>query len=128
MKTMAKFIIFLDRLVNYYLYFVVMACFLSLVPNINPDYPLFNFIFKAAGFYLIPTFWGIIFSPAIVMICLVLISTGLHKIYYKYYDQNEPQVVVMTPEEFIKKVQEKNLESNIQTSLEEEEDKQDDSN
>ena len=41
---MAKVIIFLDRLVNYYLYFVVMACFLSLVPNINPDYPLFDFI------------------------------------------------------------------------------------
>jgi len=125
---MAKFIIFLDRLINYYLYFVVMACFLSLVPNINPDYPLFNFIFKAAGFYLIPSFWGIIFSPAVVMICLALISAGLHKIYYKYYAKDEPQIIVMSPEEFMKKVQEKNLENDIITSPEEKEDKEDDSN
>lgn len=125
---MAKFIIFLDRLVNYYLYFVVMACFLSLVPNINPDYPLFDFIFKAAGFYLIPTFWGIIFSPAVMMVCLALLSAGLHKIYNKYYAKDEPQVLVMSPEEFIKKVQEKNLESNIITSPEEKEEKEDDSN
>jgi len=125
---MAKFIIFLDRLVNYYLYFVVMACFLSLVPNINPDYPLFDFIFKAAGFYLIPSFWGIIFSPAVVMICLALISAGLHKIYYKYYAKDEPQIIVMSPEEFMKKVQEKNLENDIITSPEEKEDKEDDSN
>jgi uncharacterized protein YggT (Ycf19 family) len=125
---MAKFIIFLDRLINYYLYFVVMACFLSLVPNINPDYPLFDFIFKAAGFYLIPSFWGIIFSPAVVMICLALISAGLHKIYYKYYAKDEPQIIVMSPEEFMKKVQEKNLENDIITSPEEKEDKEDDSN
>ncbi len=124
---MAKFIIFLDRLINYYLYFVVMACFLSLVPNINPDYPLFDFIFKAAGFYLIPSFWGIIFSPAVVMICLALISAGLHKIYYKYYAKDEPQIIVMSPEEFMKKVQEKNLENDIITSPEEKEDKEDDS-
>ena len=71
---MARFIIFLDRLINYYLYFVVMACFLSLVPNINPDYPLFNFIFKAAGFYIVPAIFGFIVSPVLVMISLALIS------------------------------------------------------
>ena len=51
-----------------------MACFLSLVPNINPDYPLFNFIFKAAGFYIIPTIYGFIISPVLIMISLALIS------------------------------------------------------
>ncbi|MBR1460141.1 YggT family protein [bacterium] len=124
---MARFIIFLDRLVNYYLYFIVMACFLSLVPNINPDYPLFNFIFKAAGFYIIPTIFGFIISPVLIMISLALISSGLHKIYYKYYAKDEPQIIVMSPEEFIKKVQEENVESNIQSSLEEKENKKDDS-
>ena len=29
-----------------YMYYVLGACMLSWVPNINPDYPLFNFIFK----------------------------------------------------------------------------------
>ena len=124
---MARFIIFLDRLVNYYLYFIVMACFLSLVPNINPDYPLFNFIFKAAGFYIIPTIFGFLISPVLIMISLALISSGLHKIYYKYYAKDEPQIIVMSPEEFIKKVQEENVESNIQSSLEEKENKKDDS-
>ena len=116
---MAKFIIFLDRIVNYYLYFVVMACFLSLVPNINPNYPLFDFIFKAAGFYLIPGIIGITFSPAIIMITLALISAGLHKIYEKYYAKDEPKILVMSPEDFIKKIQEESNE--IETIIEESE-------
>ena len=127
-KIMAKFIIFLDRLVNYYLYFVVMACFLSWIPNINPNYPLFDFIFKAAGFYLFPPFLGIIYSPAIIMVILALITTGLHKIYDKYYAKNEPPILVMSPEEFIKKIQEQNMEKNIQTISEEKEEKEDDCN
>ena len=62
------------------------------------------------------------------MICLVLISTGLHKIYEKYYASKEPQILVMSPEEFIKKVQEGEIESDIQTlSEEEKEDNNDDS-
>ena len=102
---MAKFIVFLDRLVNLYLYFVVMACFLSLVPNINPNYPLFDFIFKAAGFYLLPGVIGITFSPAVVMIVLALISAGLRRIYDKYFAKDEPKIVVMSPEDFIRKIQ-----------------------
>ena len=43
---MANFIKFLYRLVMLYMYYVLGACMLSWVPNINPDYPLFNFIFK----------------------------------------------------------------------------------
>jgi uncharacterized protein YggT (Ycf19 family) len=100
---MAKFIIFLDRVVNLYLYYVVMACFLSLVPNINYDYPLFDFIFKTAGFYLIPPFFGVSFSVMFVMIALALISTGLKKIYIKYYFENEPKIVVLSKEEFEQK-------------------------
>ncbi|MBP3820994.1 YggT family protein [bacterium] len=100
---MAKFILFLDRLVNYYLYFVVMGCFLSLVPNINPDYPLFHYIFLISGFYIIPPILGISFSPMIVMIILALISIGLKKIYLKYFYESEKdsEIIIMTPEEFI---------------------------
>ena len=56
---MAKFLIYIIRILNLYLYFVVGACLLSLVPNINPNYPLFHYIFKFAGFYLIPPVFGV---------------------------------------------------------------------
>lgn len=101
---MANFILFLDRLVNFYLYYVVMACFLSLVPNINMDYPLFHYIFKFAGFYLIPPVFGVSFSPMLCMIMLVLVSMGLRKVYIKYYADKEPKIVILTKDEFINKL------------------------
>lgn len=97
---MAKFILFLDRLVNFYLYYVVLACFLSFVPNINYNYPLFHFIFKSAGFYIIAPVLGISFSPMVVMICCVLTSMGLAKIYKKYYTDKEHSVIILTKDEF----------------------------
>ncbi len=119
---MAKLIRFLYRLVNYYLYFVVMACFLALVPNINPNYPLFNYIFKIAGFYLIPPIFGFIISPMLVMIISALIMMGLGKIYDKYYAPKEPKVIVMTPEQFIEQVKknEKDYIENIVSEVKEE--------
>jgi len=101
---MAKFIRFLYRLVNYYLYFVVMACFLALVPNINPNFPLFNYIFKIAGFYIIPPIFGFIISPMLVLIISAIIMMGLGKIYAKYYAPKEQKVIVMTPEQFIEQI------------------------
>lgn len=101
---MAKFLIYLIRIVNLYLYFVVGACFLSLVPNINPNYPLFHYIFKFAGFYLIPSIFGVSFSPMAVLVCTALVSMGLVKLYDKYYASKEPQVIVVSPEEFIRKM------------------------
>lgn len=101
---MAKFIRFLYRLINYYLYFVVMACFLALVPNINPNFPLFNYIFKIAGFYIIPPIFGFIISPMLVLIISALIMMGLDKIYTKYYASKDPKVLVMTPEQFIDQI------------------------
>ncbi len=101
---MAKFIRFLYRLINYYLYFVVMACFLALVPNINPNFPLFNYIFKIAGFYIIPPIFGFIISPMLVLIILALIMMGLDKIYTKYYAPKDPKILVMTPEQFIEQI------------------------
>lgn len=103
---MANFILFIDRLVNLYLYFVVMACFLSLVPNINMDYPLFHYIFMFAGFYFVPPVFGISFSPMVVMVVLVLISMGLRKIYIRYYADKKPKIIVLTQDELIKKLNE----------------------
>jgi hypothetical protein len=45
-------------------------------------------------------------GPALVMAVCALISFGLNKIYGKFCVKNEPQVVVLTPEELIKKLKE----------------------
>lgn len=100
---MRKFIIFLNKLIYLYLYFIIGACILSWVPNINPEYPLFHYIFKAAGFYIIPPFAGISLSPALVMIVCAFILTGLDKLYDKYFKKEEPKVVVLTQDEFLEK-------------------------
>ncbi len=104
-QNMAKFILFLDRLVNLYLYYVVMACFLAIIPNINYDYPLFNFIFKCAGFFIIPPIFGFIISPMLVLTSCALISVGLRKIYEKYYKKDEPSIVILTKDEFQKSME-----------------------
>lgn len=101
---MARFIIFLNSLINLYLYFVVGASLMSLVPNINPDYPLFHYIFTAAGFYILDQ--PFIFPPMIIMMGCVLVQIALRKIYDKYYKSNEPKVVILTPEELIEKLKE----------------------
>lgn len=103
---MANFIKFLYRLVMLYMYYVLGACMLSWVPNINPDYPLFSFIFKSAGFYLIPPILGLSISPAIVMLVCGFVLLGLDKIYAKYFAPKEPKIVVMSPEEFFEKMKE----------------------
>ena len=41
--------------------------------------------------------------PLLMIIC-ALISMGLKKIYDKFYAEKEPKVVVLTPEEFIEKL------------------------
>lgn len=106
---MLKFVVYLIRIVNLYLYFVVGACFLALVPNINPAYPLFDYIFKIAGFYIIPPIFGVSFSPMCVLMVTALIYMGLNKIYDKYYKPKEPQIIIMSPEEFVQKVKEKEI-------------------
>lgn len=109
---MANFIILLDRIVNLYLYYVLGACLLSWVPNINPNYPLFHVIFKFAGFYIIPPFAGVSFSPALVMVVAGLISLALRKIYNKYYADEVPQIIVLTKDELIEKLKEEKRKDN----------------
>lgn len=103
---MAKFIIFLDRVIYLYLCFIMGACLMSWIPNINPDYPLFKFIFTAAGFYLLPPVLGIGIAPALVMIVCAGISFALGKIYQKFFNKDEQKILVVTPDELIKKLKE----------------------
>ncbi len=104
-----KIIVFTDRVINFYLYYVVMACFLSLVPNINPNYPLFKFIFKSAGFYIIPPVYGFSFTPMVILITIVLISVGLNKI-LELIIKNEPEVIYISAEVFAKGLEKFNQE------------------
>ena len=103
-KLAQRSIIFTDRFINLYLYFIIVGCLLSWIPNINPNYPLFNFIFKACGFYLIPPVLGFAVAPVLLMMVLVLISMGLTKIYFKYFPPNEPQIIVLSKDEFEKQL------------------------
>lgn len=105
---MGKFILYVDRLINLYLYYVVMACFLAIVPNINMNYPLFHAIFKLAGFYLIPPILGTSFSPMLVMIALALSSMGLKALYLKYFAKDDDSIIVIQSSDIEKTMQELN--------------------
>ena len=105
----ADFILFLSRVINLYMYYVGFACLLSWVPNINPDYPLFHFIFVSTAFYLLPRFFGFVFAPLLVMTVCVLVSQWLVKLYLKLTKDKRPEIIVMTPEEFFKKFEQQNM-------------------
>lgn len=108
---MGKFILILDRLIFLYMYFILGACILSWVPNINPDYPLFHYIFKLSGAYILPPIIGFGFGPALIMVVCALASMGLRKIYDKFYADKVPKVVILTPEDLMEKL-EKQKEGN----------------
>lgn len=101
---MGNLILFLSRLITLYLYFILGACILSWVPNINPDYPLFHYIFKAAGAGILPPVLGFDLGPAVVMFFGALIITGLNKVYLKFFAPKEPEIVVLTKEQLIEKL------------------------
>lgn len=106
---LSKLIIFLNRIVNLYMYYVAVACVLSWIPRINPEYPLFHVIFVSTGFYLLPPFGGFIFAPLIIMTVCVLISQGLGRLYFNLNKDKKPEVIVMTPEEFFRSIEQGRL-------------------
>ena len=111
---MGKLILFLGRLINLYLYFIIGACVLSWIPNINPEYPLFNFIFKIAGAGILPPVLGFDIGPAVLMAVLALIWAGLEKIYRKYYAPKEPEIIVITKEELMEKLNEQKQDDEVE--------------
>ena len=103
-----------------------MACFLALIPNINPMYPLFHYIFFFAGFYVIPAVMGISFSPIFMLCVLALCSIGLRKIYNKYYSPKNQEVYYISAEQFAKHLEEFNKMN--QSKEESDTNKEEDSN
>lgn len=108
---MSRFILIFDRVVNLYMYYVGLACLLSWVPNINPDYPLFHFIFLSTGFYILPPVLGFIFAPLFIMVLCALISAGLGKLYAKLNKDKVPHIMILSPEEFFEKMEQEKLKS-----------------
>lgn len=102
---MANLIIFVDRLLYLYMYFIIFGCLLSWVPNLNPDYPLFHMIFVATGAYILPPIFGMLLGPCVVMLVLAASSYGLRKIYNKYYAEKERNILIITPEDLMKKLE-----------------------
>ena len=119
---MKKFLLISDRIINLYVFYIVMALFLSIVPSINTDYPLFHFIFVSAGFYIKLPFVGAMFSPMLIMICLVLISSKIRKLYIKLYEKDAPEIIIWTREDFAKNLDKFNkLKEKIKQEMTEEE-------
>lgn len=98
----------MSRVINLYMYYVGFACLLSWVPNINPDYPLFHFIFVTTGFYLIPPIFGFVLSPLLIMTVCVLASQWLVKLYLHLTKDKRPEIIIMSPDEFFKKFEQQN--------------------
>ncbi len=103
---MGNFILFLIRLFNLYLYFILGACILSWIPNINPEYPLFHYIFLAAGAGIVPPVLGFDVGPAVIMLLCALIMMGLEKLYLKFFAPKEPEIVVITKEQLMEQLKE----------------------
>ncbi len=116
---MNRFILILDRIVNLYMYYVGIACLLSWVPNINPDYPFFHFIFLTSGFYILPPFLGFLFAPILIMTLCALISAGLNKLFLKLNKNKKPQIIVLSPEEFFAKMEQEKLNEDTNKDKEE---------
>lgn len=108
---MSRLILILDRLINLYMYYVGIACLLSWIPNINPNYPLFHFIFLSTGFYILPSFLGFIFAPLLIMVLCALISAGLRKLYIKLNKDNKQQILILSPEEFFEKMTQEKMKA-----------------
>ena len=128
---MPALILFLDRVLNLYIMFIVLACFLALIPNINPMYPLFHYIFKFAGFYMIPPVFGISFAPVCMLCICTIISIGLRKVYVKYYNPKDKEVFYISAEQFMKHLNEMDkIEEDKQNAelKQEENDSHDDTN
>lgn len=108
-RFMLRLILILDRIVNLYMYYVGIACLLSWVPNINPNYPLFHFIFVSTGFYILPSFFGFIFAPLFIMVLCALISAGLRKLHIKIIRHRQDELLALTPDELVKRLQKEKL-------------------
>lgn len=111
---MGKFILFIGRFIYLYLYFIVGACVLSWIPNINPEYPLFKLIFKLAGAGIIPPVLGFDIGPMALMVALVLIWSGLEKIYKKFYAPKDREIIVITREDLLDKLNEQKKDSEVE--------------
>ena len=77
---MKKFIETLCFIINIYIYYVVICCFLTWIPNLNMDYPTFKIMFWLAGFNILA---NIPILHSFVPVFLICILIAVRKLLYK---------------------------------------------
>jgi hypothetical protein len=67
-----------------------------------------------AGAGIIHPFLGFDIGPAVLMAILALLWTGLEKIYRKFYAPKEREIIVITKEELLEKLNEQKQKSEVE--------------
>lgn len=77
---MKKVINTICYLIDIYIYFVVICCFMTWIPNLNWDFPAIQIMFWLAGFNILP---NVPVLSSFVPLILILVLISLRKFLYK---------------------------------------------
>ena len=69
---MKKFVKFLCQFIDIYIYYVVICCFLTWIPNLNWDFPAIKVLFWIAGFNILSNIPILSMFVPLIMICLLI--------------------------------------------------------
>jgi len=83
---MKKFISGICNLIDIYIYFVVICCFLTWVPNLNWNFPALKIMFWLAGFHL---FANIPVINMFVPLLMILVLISVRKLLYKFIKEED---------------------------------------
>ena len=83
---MKKFIHTLCYIIDLYIYFIAVSCFLTFIPFLNVNFPAIKIMFWLAGFGMFSAIPILnMFSPLILLITLI----SLRKLLYKIIGEND---------------------------------------
>ena len=83
---MKKFISGICSLIDIYIYFVVICCFLTWIPNLNWNFPALKIMFWLAGFQL---FSDIPILNMFVPLLMILVLISIRKVLYKLIGEED---------------------------------------
>lgn len=83
---MKKFVRGICSLIDIYIYFVVICCFLTWIPNLNWDFPALKIMFWLAGFQL---FAHVPILNMFVPLLMILVLISIRKILYKLIGEDD---------------------------------------
>ena len=83
---MKKFVSLVCNLIDLYIYFVVICCFMTWIPNLNVNFPAIKIMFWLAGFNILS---NIPFINMFVPLIMVLLLISLRKFLYKLVGEED---------------------------------------